>query len=103
MLAAGLSLVTRRRITDPTSGFWVFGPRALRMLARHYPAGYSEPELVLLLHRNGLRMQEVPIRMRPRLAGRTSLTATRALAALARTVLAMLVVPFRQAVEDARD
>ncbi|HEX6974210.1 MAG TPA: glycosyltransferase [Vicinamibacterales bacterium] len=103
MLAAGLSLVTGRRITDPTSGFWVFGPRALRMLARHYPAGYSEPELVLLLHRNGVRMQEIPIRMRPRIAGRTSLTATRAIAALARTLLAMLVVPFRQAVEDARD
>ncbi len=44
-LATCLSLLTRQRISDPTSGFWLFGPRALRMLAQHHPAGYSEPEL----------------------------------------------------------
>jgi glycosyltransferase involved in cell wall biosynthesis len=99
MLAALLSLMTRRRVTDPTSGFWLFGPRALALLARHHPGGYAEPELVLLLSRNGLRLVEVPIRMRPRLSGRTSLTAPRAAIALARTVLALVVVPFRGIVE----
>ncbi|MEN3336595.1 MAG: hypothetical protein V7647_271 [Acidobacteriota bacterium] len=98
-LAGLLTLLTRRRVTDPTSGFWLFGPRALRLLARHHPGGYAEPELVLLLSRNGLRVAEVPIRMRPRLSGRTSLTAPRAVIALARTVLALVVVPFRGTVE----
>jgi len=99
LLAACLSTVTRKRFTDPTSGFWLFGPRALRLLSGHHPAGYAEPELVLFLSRNGVRVTEVPIRMRPRLAGRTSLTATRAALALARTMLAFVVVPFRQLVE----
>jgi glycosyltransferase involved in cell wall biosynthesis len=98
-LAACLSLVTGRRVTDPTSGFWLFGPRALRMLSGHHPAGYAEPELRLFLSRNGLEVSEVPIRMRPRMAGRTSLTAARALLALARTALALIVVPFRQLVD----
>ncbi len=98
-LAGLLTLLTGRRVTDPTSGFWLFGPRALALLARHHPGGYAEPELVLLLSRNGVRVVEVPIRMRPRLAGRTSLTAPRALIALARTVLALIVVPFRGTVE----
>ena len=52
LLAACLTMVTRRRVTDPTSGFWLFGPRALRLLSGHHPAGYAEPELVLFLHRN---------------------------------------------------
>ena len=77
-LAACLTLWTGRRFTDPTSGFWLFGPRAVRLLGRHHPTGYAEPELVLFLCRNGLRVGEVPIRMRPRLAGRTSLTPARA-------------------------
>ncbi len=99
LLAGCLSTVTRKRVTDPTSGFWLFGPRALRLLSGHHPAGYAEPELLLFLSRNGLRVSEVPIRMRPRIAGRTSLTTTRTALALARTILAFVVVPFRQMVE----
>jgi len=98
-LAACLSTVTRRSVTDPTSGFWLFGPRALRVLSGHHPAGYAEPELLLFLSRNGLQVTEVPIRMRPRIAGRTSLTMSRTLLALARTALAFVVVPFRRLVE----
>lgn len=99
VLAAGLTAVTGRPVTDPTSGFWLFGPRALRLLSGHHPPGYAEPELVLFLSRNGLRVTEVPIRMRPRIAGRTSLTVPRAAIALARTALAFIIVPFRRLVE----
>jgi len=99
LLATCLSIVTRRRVTDPTSGFWLFGPKALRLLSGHHPAGYAEPELLLFLGRNGLCVSEVPIRMRPRTAGRTSLTAARTVLAFARTALAFVVVPFRQLVD----
>lgn len=98
LLAVCLTAATRRRITDPTSGFCLLGPRALRLLARHHPTGYAEPELILLMHRNGLRVGEVPIRIRPRLKGRTSLTPARALVACGRTLLALLVVPARRVV-----
>lgn len=99
LLGACLSALTGQRVTDPTSGFWFFGPRALRLLSGHHPAGYAEPELLLFLSRNGLRVTEVPIRTRPRVAGRTSLTAARAFLAFARTALALVVVPFRRLVE----
>ncbi len=98
VLAVMLSLLTGRRVSDPTSGMWLFGPRALALLARHHPGGYAEPELILFLHRNRLRVVEVPIRMRPRRSGRTSLTATRTALAFARTALALVVVPIRRMV-----
>jgi hypothetical protein len=101
-LAACLTIWTRCRFTDPTSGFWLFGPRAIRLLGRHHPAGYAEPELVLFLCRNGLRVGEVPIRMRPRLSGLTSLTPARAGLAFARTLLALLMVPARAVVDRPR-
>jgi hypothetical protein len=87
-------------VTDPTSGLWAFGPRAVRLLARHHPTGYAEPELRLLVSRNGLRVDEVPIAVRERRAGHTSITAARAGIALARTLLALVIVPLRATLAD---
>jgi glycosyltransferase involved in cell wall biosynthesis len=101
-LARSLSLVAGQRVTDPTSGFWAFGPRAVRCLAVHHPSGYPEPELHLLLSRNGLRVEEVAVDARDRLAGRTSLTAFRSAHLLARTLLAIVVVPLRSRLEVSR-
>ncbi len=97
-LALCLSALTRRPVTDPTSGFYALGPRAMRLLSEHHPTGYAEPELRLLLCRNELTVVEVPVAPRPRLAGRTSLTAGRLAAAGARVLLAMLIVPLRPGV-----
>jgi glycosyltransferase involved in cell wall biosynthesis len=102
-LARCLSILTGQRVTDPTSGFWAFGPRAVRTLATHHPTGYSEPELMLLLRRNRLRLTEVPVTMRQRLAGRSTLTAPHAARALARAFLAMAVVPLRSTIKDQAD
>jgi glycosyltransferase involved in cell wall biosynthesis len=100
-LAAWVSVVTGRRITDPTSGFWAFGPRAVQFLATHHPAGYPEPELLLLLAHNGLRVAEVPIEMHERTAGRSSLTAVRLALIAGRTLVALLILPLRKTVTDA--
>ena len=90
VLELGLSLRLRCRVTDPTSGFWAFGPRAVKLLAAHHPGGYSEPQLRLLLHRAGFRVLEIGVAMRHRIAGRTTLTPVRAVLAFARACLALL-------------
>jgi hypothetical protein len=95
-----LTVLTRRRVTDPTSGLWAFGPQALAVLAEHHPSGYPEPELRLFLSRNHLRTVEIPVTMRERPAGQTSLTARRASTAMARLIIHLLVVPLRSAVRD---
>jgi hypothetical protein len=97
-LGSILTLLTGQRVTDPTSGFWAFGGRALHLLVDHHPSGYPEPELVLFLRRNAMRVAEVPVRMRERLAGRTSLTPQRTGAAMARLLLLLIVVPLRSAI-----
>lgn len=99
VLGACLSLITGTRVTDPTSGFCAIGPRAMAILAEHHPTGYPEPELRLFLRRNALRAIEVSVRARPRMGGRTSLTAGRMMGAAARVLLAMIIVPFRSRIE----
>lgn len=97
-----LTVLTGRRVTDPTSGLWAFGPRAIRLLVDHHPSGYPEPELYLFLSRNAMRLVEEPVCMRDRLAGRTSLTAPRTGAAFVRLLLLLIVVPLRTAVGGRR-
>ena len=103
LLAAILSVLTNRVVTDPTSGFWAMGPRAVALLAEHHPGGYPEPELHLFLSRNALRLREVEVRSRARLSGRSSLTPARLVAAGARVLLAMVIVPLRAVSGSARD
>jgi glycosyltransferase involved in cell wall biosynthesis len=95
-LATLLSARTGRHVTDPTSGFYAVGPRAIRILAEHHPTGYPEPELRLFLRRNALSVVEVEVRPRARLMGRTTLTTGRLAAAAARVLLAMVIVPLRR-------
>ena len=102
LLASCLSALTGGRVTDPTSGFYALGLRAIRVLAEHHPTGYPEPELRLFLSRNALNVVEMPVRSRRRLHGRTSLTLGRLTAASARVALAMIIVPLRCRVEGAR-
>jgi glycosyltransferase involved in cell wall biosynthesis len=102
LLARCLSALVGHSVTDPTSGFWAMGPRAVRLLAEHLPTGYPEPELRLFLSRNALSVVEVPVDAWPRLHGRTSLTPRHLAAAAARVALAMIVVPLRDRVPGAR-
>jgi glycosyltransferase involved in cell wall biosynthesis len=92
------SAVALQRVTDPTSGFVAFGPRAIALLGEHHPGGYGEPELRLFARANGLRVVEVPVTMRPRTAGRSTLTLARLAVAGARLLLAVVMVPLRRTV-----
>ena len=93
-------LVTGQRITDATSGFRAFGPRALRYLATYYPADYPEPETIVLLHRQHLAIKEVSVRMRPRQAGRSSISGVRAVYYMAQVSLSLLLAVFKEGPEQ---
>jgi glycosyltransferase involved in cell wall biosynthesis len=69
-----VSRLCGRRFTDPCSGFRAFGGRALPFFAEHFPFDYPEPESLVWACRRGFRVQELPVRMRPRVAGQSSLT-----------------------------
>jgi hypothetical protein len=66
--------VAGRRFTDVTSGFRAFDRPVLELLARSYPAEYlaDTVEALLMVTYAGFRVDEVPITMRPRAAGRPS-------------------------------
>jgi hypothetical protein len=81
------------RVTDPTSGFRAAGRRAIALFARSYPSDYPEPEAIALGARSGLRVAEVPVRMRERTHGVSSITALRTLYYLVKVSAALLLLP----------
>jgi glycosyltransferase involved in cell wall biosynthesis len=60
------SAVTREAVTDPTSGFQVMRLRVARFFCSDvYPSDYPDADILILLHRSGFKVREVPVQMRP--------------------------------------
>jgi len=60
--------------TDPTSGFIVCNRHAIQACALLYPHDYPEPESIVLLHRAGIRMREMPVTMQMTIMSSTTMT-----------------------------
>ena len=60
-------------ITDATSGFRASGRRAITLFAANYPTDYPEPESIVVAHGAGLKVEEVPVVMRERQGGVSSI------------------------------
>lgn len=74
-----ISRLTGLAVTDPTSGFRAFGPRAVAAFAEDYPQDYPEPESIVTAKRLGFRLVEVPVEMRKREYGQSSIRYLRTL------------------------
>ena len=96
-LALSVSTLCRSRLTDVTSGFRAAGPRAVALLARHYPAEYlgDTVESLVISHRAGLAIKEVPVRMRQRVGGVPSQSLLRSSLYLGRSLLVLLLAAIR--------
>jgi glycosyltransferase involved in cell wall biosynthesis len=89
--ASLIGVLSGARVTDPTSGFRCAGPRAWRQFAQRYPEDYPEPESLFWCARHRLRIGEVPVRMRPRAGGVSSIRYWGTLYYMAKVSLAILV------------
>lgn len=97
ILARIISWVTGQRCTDPTSGFRASNRRTIRLCSRLYPHDYPEPEAIVMLHRAGLRVREVPVAMSARYGGRSSITPLRSGVYMVKVILAILIGLLRRA------
>ncbi len=91
-----ISIIVRQKITDPTSGFRVANRKAIQLFAFDYPQDYPEPEVLVLLHKCGLKMAEVPIGMNERYAGESSITTIRSIYYMVKVLLAIFVDCFKK-------
>jgi glycosyltransferase involved in cell wall biosynthesis len=96
LFARIVSLIVRQRVTDTTSGFRAVNRSGIMLFAADYPHDYPEVETTVLLHRHRLRMVEVPVTMRTRAAGRSSITLFQSIYYMIKVSLALFVGLFRR-------
>lgn len=80
-----------RAVADPTSGFVAVNRRALNLFSRTFPLEYPEIEALVVLQRRRFRFEEVPCRMRGRVAGRSTITALKSVYYVVHVLLGVFV------------
>jgi hypothetical protein len=89
-----MRVVLRRPFHDPMSGMWAVGAAATELLSRPYTSGAPEVEALVRVTNAGLRLEEVPVEMRPRAGGESKLQGRKAVG-LVVTVAGTLLVGWR--------
>ncbi len=96
VLARVVSWIAHERLTDPTSGFQALNRRAIHLFAADLPRDYPEVEGLVMAIRHGLRVQEVPVTMRERAHGRSSIGTLASVYYMIKVLLAIFVDLFRR-------
>jgi glycosyltransferase involved in cell wall biosynthesis len=96
ILATVVSRIVGQRVTDTTSGFQALNREGIALFAHDYPHDYPEVEATVMVFRHRLRLQEVPVSMRERGGGTSSITALRSMYYMVKVLLAIFVGLFRR-------
>ena len=91
-----VSLLSGQRVTDTTSGFQALNREGIALFARDYPSDYPEVEATVLVLKHRLRLVEVPVRMREREHGSSSITFLRSVYYAIKVTLALFVAMGRR-------
>jgi glycosyltransferase involved in cell wall biosynthesis len=96
VLARVVSMIARQRLTDTTSGFQALNRRAIALYAADLPRDYPEVEGLVMAIRHRIRVQEVPVTMREREHGRSSIGSVASVYYMVKVLLAIFVDLFRR-------
>lgn len=91
------SVLTGQRLTDPTSGYRAMKKSVLEFCIQDlYSFDYPDADFLLVLHRAGFRMQEIPVKMNPRTGGRSQHRGLGPFTYIFKTLLSILVNMLRK-------
>ncbi len=88
-------VLTRLTITDSTSGFRAINKKGLELVCNYYPDEYPEPEALVIYSMNNLIVREIPVIMRERQGGVSSIRSYKSLYYMIKVTLAMLFIYLR--------
>lgn len=90
-----IKLLTGKRVTDPTSGMRMVNRDVMRIYANSYPKDYPEPESVMAILRMGKKVTEVPVVMKEREEGTSSIGGFKSVYYMIKVTLAILMERLR--------
>lgn len=91
-----IRLLTGAKITDPTSGLRMINREVMLQFSTDYPKDYPEPESVVAILRRKFKVEEIPVLMRERMGGISSISANRSIYYMVKVTLAILIERIRK-------
>ena len=91
-----INALTGVKVNDPTSGFRAYNDKMIALFAEYYPHDFPEPEAIVVAQQAGARILELPVVMRAREAGSSSIRYFKILYYMIKVTLAILLHMIRQ-------
>ncbi|MGG5460723.1 glycosyltransferase family 2 protein [Clostridium sp. B9] len=85
-----IKVLTRKNVTDATSGFRIADRKVIKLFSDYYPSDYPEPETIILLIKNNFKIAEVPVIMKERENGKSSIDLIKSIYYMIKVTLAMI-------------
>ena len=90
-----LQLLFHKTITDATSGFRMCNRRTMQLFVKSYPRDYPEPETTARLLRKKWKVIEIPVSMRERKEGVSSISPVKSVYYMIKVTMAILIERLR--------
>lgn len=91
-----IKILTGTLITDPTSGLRMIGRNAMALFAVDYPRDYPEPESVVAVIQRGMKVEEIPVVMKEREGGVSSISLKKSVYYMIKVTLAIMIERIRK-------
>lgn len=97
-----IRMLTGSRVTDPTSGMRMVNRDVMQIYAKNYPKDYPEPESVTAILRMGKKVTEMPVIMKKREEGTSSIGGLKSVYYMVKVTLAILMERLRSQRQEKR-
>ena len=91
-----IRMMTGAKITDPTSGLRMANREVIKRFAYDYPKDYPEPESVVAILREKRKVKEIPVIMKAREGGVSSISPKKSIYYMIKVTLAILIECIRK-------
>ena len=91
ILSTIILFCTWKRVKDVTSGFRAVNRRFIEIYAKDYPQDYPEPEAIVAAIMQGGKVVEVPVIMKERISGVSSINLKKAVYYMIKVILALFI------------
>lgn len=98
-LSVAIKLLTGVKIYDVTSGFRAANKQAIQLLAADYPVDYPEPESIVYLLKNRIKITEAQVNMFEREGGNSSISSWKSVYYMIKVTLAILCAGIQRKVK----
>ena len=86
-----IKMLTGKIVTDPTSGMRIVNRKVIQLFSEEYPKDYPEPETAVIILKKGYTINEIPVEMKARESGKSSISLKRSIYYMVKVTLACIL------------